>query len=64
MSIALPVMGTVIVSVFAAAFTITRKIGSFTTLFREFRLHIHSEKQGQLEAEGILYPRTVNGDRN
>lgn len=28
----------------------------------EFRPHRHQEKHGQLQASGIVYPRSMNGD--
>lgn len=33
-----------------------------TWYMREFRLHNHGEKKGPLQAEGIIYPRGLNGD--
>jgi hypothetical protein len=61
--IALPVMLTIVCSMIVAAWFLSRKIGALTTLFKEFRLHIHSEKEGPLRSEGILFSRTTNGEK-
>jgi hypothetical protein len=62
-SIGIPIILSVVGTTGLAAWHLSKKIGSFTTLFREYRPHLHAEKDGGLKVEGVIYPRTkLNGD--
>ena len=53
----LPVMLTVL----GVAWRFSVKFGEQKTIQKEFLPHRHDEKKGELSAEGITYPRSLNG---